>query len=38
MQYQRLGSVGGEANLLTKLNLKFDDDDDDDDNYDISQT
>jgi hypothetical protein len=34
MQYQRLGSVGREANLLTKLNLKFDDDD----NYDISQT
>jgi len=37
MQYQRLGSVGREANLLTKLNLNFDADDDDD-NYDISQT
>jgi hypothetical protein len=36
MQHQRLGSVGREANFLTKLNLNFDDDDDDD--YDISQT
>jgi hypothetical protein len=37
MQYQRLGSVGREANFPIKLNLNFDDDNDDD-NYDISQT